>query len=308
MADKNIKEASVDTPAVREKKAPPGLIARSLRLEQNRPEEKLLYGFKGGVIAFVDHDGGLYITPGTRIKIDILESCGFRNRRPQIEVPYGDGSIKTKRWLRKELPSQEIMRSVEENRMPKVDGRILTGIIRANTDGLPQLDRDFLHRFAPVEEKFYYYVGLAARFHGILSFTDWDVVTWVTPYSDQKRMILEEHGYTWVESMIKVPYALDSKENRNWLASHIPMNEWTRTENEIREAKAQEKMEKARKRIQELGLKEIPPELLKAGAASGDKYLAYIGLAGAHNGILSFTDPDGITWVTPLTSAKVETA
>lgn len=306
MTDSREKENAVETAAIKERKAPPGLVARSLLLEEKRPEEKLLYGFKGGIIAFVDHDGQLYITPGTRLKIEILESCGFKTRRPQIEVPYSDGSTRSKRWLRKALPRQEILRSVAENNMPKVDGRVMSGIMKAGTDGLRELDTDFLRRCARVEEKFYYYVGLAAGFRGILSFTDQNAVTWVTPFSEQKKSTLEQHGYTWVESMIKVPYALENKENRNWLASHIALDEWSRTENEVRESKANERMEKARKKIEELGLKEIPPELLGVSAVSGEKLPGNVGMAGAHNGILAFTDPDGATWVTPATNDKVE--
>lgn len=307
MAEEKAKTAAAETAVeTQEKKAPPGFLQRCIPLEEKRPEEKLLYGFKGGVIAFVDFDGKMYLTPGTKIKIEILEANGFRNRRPQIEVPYSDGSAKSKRILRKDIPRTEIMRSVEENKMPKQDGKVMAGILKANSDGLRPLDAEFLKRCAMVEEKFYYYVGLVASFHGILAFTDWDVNTWVTPFSETKKMLLEEHGYTYVESMIRVPYALDSKENRQWLAAHIPIGEWERTEREVREARDRERMEKARKRIEELGLKELPPEILAASAACEEKLSANIGLAGLHNGVLSFTDPDGVTWVTPGTTEKVE--
>ncbi len=307
MAEDKTKTAAADAAVeTQEKKAPPGFLQRCIVLEEKRPEEKLLYGYKGGVIAFVDFDGKLYLTPGTKIKIEILEANGFRNRRPQIEVPYSDGSVKSKRILRKDIPRIEILRSVEENKMPKQDGKVMAGILKANSEGLRPLDAEFLKRCAMVEEKFYYYAGLAASFHGILAFTDWDVNTWVTPFSEMKKAVLEEHGYTYVESMIRVPYALDSKENRQWLAAHIPFGEWERTEREVREARDRERMEKARKRIEELGLKELPPDILAGSAASGEKMSGNIGLAGLHNGVLSFTDPDGVTWVTPGTSEKVE--
>ncbi|MCE5271828.1 hypothetical protein LLH00_11155 [bacterium] len=307
MAEAKEKTAGTDNPAeTQEKKAPAGLILRSIKLEEKRAEEKLQYGFKGGVIAFVDFDGQLYLTPGTRIKIDLLESCGFRNRRPQIEVPYSDGTAKSKRILRKEIDRNEILRSVEENKMPKQEGKVMAGILKANRDGLEALEEEFLKRCALVEEKYYYYVGLAASFHGVLSFTDWDANTWVTPFSEQKKQLLEQKGYTYVEAMIKVPFALDSKENRKWLAAHVPLDEWERTENEVRQARENERMEKARKKIEELGLKDIPPGLLAACSATEEKLPGNVGMAGSHNGVLSFTDPAGVTWVTPATSDKVE--
>jgi len=307
MSDPKEKAAAAENQTeTQEKKAPAGLILRSIKLEEKRADEKLQYGFKGGVIAFVDFDGQLYISPGTRIKIDLLETCGFRNRRPQIEVPYSDGSAKSKRILRKDIDRVEILRSVEENKMPKQDGKVMAGIMKVNRDGLEPLEDEFLKRCAMVEEKFYYYVGLAASFHGVLSFTDWETNTWVTPFSEMKRQLLEQKGYTYVEAMIKVPYALDSKDNRKWLAAHIPLDEWERTEKEVRQARENERMEKARKKIEELGLKEVPTDLLSACSATEEKLPGNVGLAGSHNGVLSFTDPDGVTWVTPVTSDKVE--
>ena len=291
----------------RERQAPKGLIERSIHLDEPRKDLSLSYGFKGGMIAFVDHDGEVYLTPGTRLKLDLLQHCGFSNPRPQIEVPHSDGSVKSKRFIKKKLPKGEIRRSLEENRMPKLDAQVYTSIIDVNLDGLEELPDDFMLRCAEVEEKFYAYVGLCAAYRGILSFTDWDTTTWVTPFSDLKKELLLQHGYQWVGSMIKVPYSLNDPQNTQWLAAHIPAEEWSRSEMEIEQKRAEENLRKARERIEKLGLKDLPEELMESCARSDIAYNEYAGMCGAHNGILSFTDGEGVTFVTPATREKLET-
>jgi len=292
---------------VKEESAPPGLILRSAECDESRPEEKAFYGFKRGILGFVDRDGRLYVTPGTRIKIEMLEEAGFVRRHPKIEVPYADGKARSKRWLRKNLPPQEIKRSVEENLMGKPEARVWVAMKRVNREGLRPVDEDFIsQRCAVVREKNYNHIGLAASYGGILSFTDWEANTYLTPYSKSKQQMLESCGYVYVESMIKVPYAMGNPENREWLASNIRLEEWDRTGQEIREEKTRLAVEKARSKIEEMGLKELPPELLEASAPCEESHPKYIGMAGAHNGILSFTDPEGVTYVTPATKDKVE--
>ncbi|HUU29456.1 MAG TPA: hypothetical protein VM123_16765 [archaeon] len=292
---------------VTQKEVPPGLLLRSARLVEKRPKEKGCYGFKGGIIAFVDWEGNLYITPGTRLKLELLQSSGFKNPRPQIQVPFSDNSVKSRRRLRNVLPKTEIMRSVQENQMPVVDGKVFAGILKVNREGLKSLDEEFLsQRCAKAEEKGYHYVGLCASYHAILSFTDWEANTYVTPYSDQKRTLLENHGYVYVKSMIKVPYSLENDENRAWLAAHIPHEEWARTEKEVSEERSEEKLSKAKKRIEELGLKDLPEDLLACSALCEESYPHYAGMLGSHSGILSFTNPMGATYVTPATKEKVE--
>jgi len=289
------------------KRVPPGLLSRSTVLEEIRSEQKGTYGFKGGLIAFVDWDGKLYLTPGTKLKLDLLTEAGFRKSSPQIEVPYSDGTIKSKRWLRKMLPEAEIIRSVEENRLPDPRAKVYSALVKVNLQGLRDLPEDFLsERCVKLKEKYFHHVGLCASFRGILSFTDWEANTWLTPHSDVKKELLEKHGYLYVESMIQVPYSLESEENRDWLCRNIPSEEWARTKKEIEERRLQESLEKAKKKIKELGLKDLPEELLKCSAASEESYPEYIGMAGSHNGILSFTDPLGQTYVTPATREKAD--
>ncbi len=303
-AEKNNTEQNQD--ATRERKAPPGLIFRSIRLDEPRKEQALSYGFKGGIIAFVDHDGSVYLTPGTRLKLDLLESCGFSKPRPQIEVPYSDGSVKSKRYLKRKLPRSEIRRSLEENRMPKLDGKVYSSIIEVNLEGLRDLPEDFLARCVSVDQKYFLNVGLCAAYHGVLSFTDWNTTTRVTPFSELKQELLEQHGYQWVGSMIKVPYSLADPANTRWLAENIPAAEWTRCEAEIEQRRAEDGMRRARQRIEELGLKELPAELMGASARCQEDYTEYAGMSGSHNGILSFTDAGGVTYVTPATREKLE--
>ena len=288
-------------------RTPPGLVDRSALTEEIRPEQKGQYGFKAGLIAFVNWEGKVYVTPGTRLKLDLLEEAGFTLAKPKLEVPYADGSAKSKRWLRKTLPANEMHRTVEENQILKVEPRVLAGIIKANQEGLRELPEDFLERCVKVREKLYFYAGLCASYRGVLAFTDWNTDTWVTPYSESKRRILEEHGYVYVESMIKVPYSLDSDENRRWLVRHIHSSEWSRTEEEVERERDEHLQKIARERIEKLGLKELPDELLSCSARSDKDYSEYVGLAGAYNGVLSFTDPRSQTYVTPLTRDKVET-
>lgn len=289
------------------KEAPPGLLARSAFIDQTRPEQISCYGFRGGIITFVDSDGKVYVTPGTRLKLELLQESGFSNPRPQIEVPYSDGTIKSLRWLRKTLPKGEITRSLSENQMLKPDAQVYVGMLKVNRDGLMPLEDEFLQkRCARVEEKFYCHVGLCASFRGILSFTDRETNTWVTPYSDHKKSLLESHGYVYVESMIKVPYSIDSAENRKWLATHIPLEEWSRTEEEIEESNIEKKLSQAKLRIKKLGLKDLPQDLFDCSALCAETLPGYAGMAGSHNGILSFTDPLGKTYVTPATREKVE--
>ena len=286
---------------------PPGLMARSASCEQTRPEEKGCYGFNGGVLVFVDWDGRLYVTPGTRLKMKLLEEAGLNDRRPKIEVPYSDGSVKSKRWLRKHLPPQEIKRSVEENLMPRREVKVFSAIKKVNRDGLTPVASDFIaDRCARVKGKHYNNIGLIASYRKVLSFTDWEGSTYVTPYSGEKRIILERSGYVYVESMINVPYGMDSAENRMWLAGNIPLDEWERTEAEVKEERIYQVMEEARSKIEELGLKELPAELLEASAACEESYTEYSGMAGVHSGILSYTDPEGVTYVTPATTERVE--
>jgi len=285
---------------------PPGLASRSALTEETRPDQKGSFGFRGGVIAFVDWEGKVYVTPGTRLKLELLEQAGFTKPKPPIEVPGSDGSVKSKRWLRKNLPPNEIHRSVEENQLPKVEPKVYAGIIQANLEGLRDLPREFLDRCVPVREKLYFYVGLCASYRGILSFTDWSTDTWITPFSERKRRILEDHGYSYVESMIRVPYSLESEENQLWLVKHIPPSEWELTEKEIEEERAEESMKKAQERIKKLGLKELPEDLLACSAKCEEEFPEYIGITGAHNGVLAFTDPLGQTFVTPVTRGKVD--
>ncbi len=290
----------------RERAAPPGLIVRSASLDEERKEQALSFGFKGGIIAFIDHDGAVYITPGTRMKLDLLEGCGFSNPRPQIEVPCSDGSVKSKRFLKKNLPRNEIRRSLEENRMPKLDGKVYSSIVEVNLNGLRELSTDFLARCVAIEQKYFLNVGLCAAYRGILSFTDWNTTTWVTPFSETKQDLLEQHGYQWVGSMVKVPYSLADSENTRWLAENIPAEEWIRCEVEIEQWRAEENMRIAKQRIEELGLRELPEELMSASARCEESYTEYAGMCGAHNGILSFTDAAGVTFVTPATRPKLD--
>jgi hypothetical protein len=300
-------EKTEDQAGEEKKRVPPGLLTRSTMVEQTHPEQKSTYGFKGGIIAFVDLDGKVYITPGTRLKLDMLTEAGFKRPRPQIEVPYSDATIKSKRWLRKMLPKAEIIRSVKENRLPKLDAKVYAALLKVNLEGIRALPEDFLsERCAKVKEKLFHYVGLCASYCGILSFTDWEVNTWVTPYSDSKKDLLVNHGYVYLESTIHVPYSLESEENREWLSRNIPVEEWARTRKEIEEHRLQKSLEKAKKKIKELGLKDLPEDLLNCSAASEENLPEYIGMAGSHNGILSFTDPLGKTYVTPATREKVD--
>ncbi|MBN2288327.1 MAG: hypothetical protein JXQ83_03270 [Candidatus Glassbacteria bacterium] len=300
-------EDGIEKKEAKEQEVPQGMILRSAPYEESRPDEKGCYGFKGGVLAFVDWDGQLYVTTGTRLKMELLEDSGFNKRRPRIEVPCSDGSVKSKRWLRKNLPPQEIKRSVEENLMPKQEAKVVAAIKQVNTDGLRPVDSDFLEqRCARVEGKNYLHIGLIASYRGVLSFTDWDANTYVTLFSEEKRRLLERSGYVYVGSMIKVPYALESPENREWLAANIPYEEWDLTEREVAEERSRQAMEEAKAKIQELGLKDLPAELLAASAACEENYPQYIGMAGAHNGVLAFTDPEGATYVTPAMAEKVE--
>ncbi|MEA1997668.1 MAG: hypothetical protein U9N45_08500, partial [Gemmatimonadota bacterium] len=232
---------------------------------------------------------------------------GFNNPRPQIDVPYSDDSLKSKRWLRRNLPENEIIRSVQENQSAKLDDIVKTGIMQVYKLGLKELEEEFLQeRCALIEEKTYHFIGLCASYRGILSFTDWDANCFVTPYSDSKKYLLESRGYQYVESMIKVPYSLINEENCHWLAEHIPGGEWKRTEKEIKEDRIENGLIKAKKKIEDLGLEELPEELLSASAACEKNLTEDIGIAGSHNGILSFTDPMGVTRVTPATREKVE--
>ena len=303
-----VKDPAAEAPAEGiQKITPPGLIARSAPAGETRPEQKGCFGFKGGLIGFVDWEGEVFVTPGTRLKLDILQESGFNRPKPPIGVPFSDGTIKSKRWLRKALPKAEIMRSVEENLLPKMEPRVYNGLLKINLEGLKALPEEFLNqRCVLVQVKFYHYVGLCATYRGILSFTDWEADTWVTPYSPGKKALLEAHGYVYVESMIKVPYSLESKENRIWLARNIPAEEWKRTEKEVEQAHLEESLQIAKAKIEQLGLKDLPAELLAESAECEVEYPNYIGLAGSHNGILSFTDPLARTYVTPATQAKVE--
>jgi len=287
---------------------PPGLLSRSALLDdETRPEQKGAYGFKGGLIAFVDWDGRVYVTPGTKLKLDMLTEAGFKRPGKQVDVPYSDGTVKSKRWLRMKLPKSEIIRTVEENRLTKLEPRVYNALLKVNLEGLRDLPEEFLsERCAKVKEKSFHYIGLSASFRGILSFTDWEANTWLTPYSNFKRDLLAEHGYFYVESMIQVPYSIESEENREWLSRNIPAEEWARTRKELEEGRLQESLNKAKKKIEELGLKDLPEELLNCSAASEDKLPGYIGMAGSHNGILSFTDPLEQTFVTPVTKEKVD--
>ncbi len=291
-----------------EQPAPPGLIARSaLAPDELRPEHKRCYAFRGGMIAFIDHDDRLYITPGTRTKLELLQSLGFANPRPQFAVPFSDGSIKSKRWLRQNLPPGEIQRSLRENDSPKLEARVAVGLLKITRDGIGELDPEFVaRRCARAEGKFYQYIGLCASYRGVFAFTDNQGDSYVTPFSEPKRELLEAHGYVFVGQVIRVPYSLESEENRTWLATHLPRGEWSRTEQEIAEWRDRAALEQARRRIEELGLKEIPPGLLSASACCEEPYRQYAGMVGAHNGILSFTDPLGATWVTPATREKTE--
>ena len=289
----------------RERKAPPGLIDRSILLDEMRKEQALSYGFMGGIIAFVDHDGSVYLTPGTRLKLDLLLSCGFSNPRPQIKVPYSDGSVKSKRYLKKNLPRNEIHRALEENRMPALDGKVYSSIIEINQNGLQELPEDFIARCTAVDQKYFLNAGLCAAYRGVLSFTDWNTTTWVTPFSELKQELLEQSGYQWVGSMIKVPYSLAGSENTNWLAANIPAEEWTRSEAEIEQWRAEENIRRAKKRVKELGIKELPEELMNASAKCEGSYLEYAGMCGSHGGILSFTEATGATHVTPATREKL---
>jgi hypothetical protein len=290
----------------RERTAPPGLIIRSARYDEERKEQALSYGFKGGIIAFVDHDGAVYITPGTRMKLDLLGNCGFSNPRPQIDVPCSDGSVKSKRYLKKNLPRNEIRRTLEENRMPKLDGKVYSSIVDVNLNGLRELPTDFLDRCVAIDQKYFLNVGLSAAYRGVLSFTDWSTVTWVTPFSESKQNLLEQYGYQWVGSMVKVPYSLADPENARWLAENIPAGEWTRCEQEVEQWRAEEKIRLAKQRIEKLGLKELPEELMSASALCEENYNEYAGMCGSHNGILGFTDAVGETYVTPATRPKLE--
>ncbi|MBW7997013.1 MAG: hypothetical protein FVQ81_10695 [Candidatus Glassbacteria bacterium] len=289
------------------RQAPAGLLKRSFRLDEVRSDQALKYGFKGGILAFVDHDGQVYLTPGTRLKIDLLVECGFSNPSTQIEVPYSDGSVKSKWMLKKEMPRQEIHRSLEENKMPKLEGRVYSAIIEVNLRGVKDLPQDFLARCGRTGQQFYLYTGLCAAYRGILAFTDEDAFTWVTPFSEQKQELLEQHGYQWVESMIKVPYSLDDPQNTKWLAANIPLEEWERSQAEITEWRAKENLARARKKIEKLGLKDLPAELLEASAACEESYPDNTGMCGSHAGLLGFTDPEGVTYVTPATREKLET-
>ncbi len=286
---------------------PPGLLARSASCEKNRPDEKGCYGFKGGVLAFVDWDGELYVTPGTRLKVELLEDAGLDHRWPKIKVPYSDGAVKSKRWLRKNLPPQEIKRSVEENLMPRVEAKVWVAVKKVNREGLSPVDSDFIKsRCARAEGKYYNHIGLIASYRGMLSFTDWEADTYLTPYSEEKRRMLEMSGYVYAGSMINVPYGMDNPENREWLAKNIPYEEWEQAAREVEEERNRKAMEEAKSRIEKLGLKELPGELLEASAACEEKHPQYIGMSGGHNGILSFTDPEGVTYVTPALADKVE--
>ena len=288
-------------------KIPSGLQMRSVQLEDPLPDQAGNYAFKNGVLAFVDDDGTVYITPGTRVKMEILQEEGFKNPRPQMEVPYSDGSTKSKYWIKRNMPAVELHRTVEENRMPKVDGRVKAGMMKINRDGLDPLDDDFLQkRCARVEGKNYSSIGLIGSFRGILGFTDWKGNSYVTPFTSNKVEYLENHGYVYVESMIQVPYGLNSEENRTWLAENIPPEEWGKSQGEVNEEKEKIAIEKAKKRIEELGIKEVPEDLLESSAVAEQENEQYIGLAGVHNGILSYTDPSGSTYVTPATSEKID--
>jgi hypothetical protein len=300
-------EKKVEETVKQEREVPPGLLLRSAPYKESRPDEKGAYGFKGGVLAFVDWEGVLYVTPGTRIKMDLLEDSGFMKRQPKIEVPFSDGQAKSKRWLRKHLPSQEIKRSVEENTMPKQDVKVLMAIKQVNRDGLKSVDDEFIeNRCARVKGKNFNYIGLIGSFQGILTFTDWEANNYVTPHSEEKLKLLEKSGYIYVESMIKVPYALEGYENREWLANNIPYQEWDQTAKEVEEEHSRQAMEEAKAKIEELGLKELPDELLISSAECEEKYPQYIGMVGCHNGVLSFTDPAGVTYVSPAMQDKVE--
>lgn len=286
---------------------PPGLLSRSAVVEETRPVQKGTYGFKGGIIAFIGWDGKVYLTPGTALKLNVLAEAGFKRSRQKFDVPYSDGTVKSKRWLRKMLPKSEIIRTVEENRLPKLEAQVYAALVKVNLEGISDLPEDFLtERCVKIKERLIHYVGLAASFRGILSFTDWEANTWLTPYSDSKKDFLVDHGYIYLESMIQVPYSLESEENRGWLSRNIPSGEWARTRKEIEEYRLKESLEKAKKKIKEFGLKDLPEELLNCSAASEKSYTGYIGMAGSHNGILSFTDPFGKTYVTPATKEKVD--
>ena len=288
-------------------RVPRGLQMRSVQLEDPLPDKAGNYAFKNGVLAFVDDDGTAYVTPGTRIKMEVLQEAGFKNPRPQMEVPYSDGSTKSKYWIRRNMPAAELHRTVEENRMPKVDGKVKAGMIKINRDGLDLLDDDFLRkRCARTEGKHYSSIGLIGSFRNILGFTDWKGNCYVTPFTGRKVEFLEKHGYVYVESMIQVPHAMNTEENRTWLAENIPPEEWGKSQEEVSEEKEKLAVEKARQKIEELGIKELPEEFLESGAVAEEENEKYIGLSGVHNGILSFTDPNGKTYVTPATTQKIQ--
>ncbi len=237
-------EKTEDQAGEEKKRIPPGLLTRSAIVEETRPEQKSTYGFNGGIIAFVDWDGKVYVTPGTRLKLDMLTETGFKRHHPQTDVPYSDGTTKSKHWLRKMLPKSEIIRSVKENQFPKMEARVYTALLTVNLEGIRDLPEDFLsERCIKIEEKFFHYVGLCASYSGILCFTDWEANTWVTPYSDYKKDLLVNHGYVYLESMIQVPYSLGSEENREWLSRNIPAGEWDLTRKEIVEQRLQESLE-----------------------------------------------------------------
>lgn len=100
---------------------PPGLLLRSVSCERTRPEEKGGYGFKSGVLAFVDWNGQLYVTTGTRIKMELLKEAGLDNLQPDIEVHYLDGSVKSKRRLKDHAnePESNHPPMLKLNRKPK---------------------------------------------------------------------------------------------------------------------------------------------------------------------------------------------
>ena len=80
-----VKDPAAEAPAEGiQKITPPGLIARSAPAGETRPEQKGCYGFKGGLIGFVDWEGQVFVTPGTRLKLDILQESGFNRPKPPI--------------------------------------------------------------------------------------------------------------------------------------------------------------------------------------------------------------------------------